>query len=51
MSVMTQTYFIIIDRGISVPGHVKEVADGLNAVDKHYIAIDVQGSTSWVSQI
>ena len=37
MSVMSQTYSIIIDRGISAPGHGKEVVDGLNAVDKRYI--------------
>ena len=53
MSVMSQTYSIIIDRGISAPGHGKEVVDGLNAVDKRYIyiLIGVQDSTSWVSQI
>ena len=28
MSVMSQTYSIIINRGISAPGHGKEVADG-----------------------
>ena len=27
----------MIDRGISAPGHVKEVVDGLNAIDKRYI--------------
>ena len=37
MSVMSQTYSIIIDRGISAPGHGKEVVYGLNAVDKRYI--------------
>ena len=39
MSVMSQTYSIIIDQGISAPGHRKEVVDGLNAVDKRYIYI------------
>ena len=34
---MSQTYSIIIDWGISAPGHGKEVVDGLNAVDKLYI--------------
>ena len=34
MSVMSQCYSIIIDRGISAPVHGKEVVDGLNAVDK-----------------
>ena len=51
MSVMSQTDSIVIDRGISAPGNGKEVVDGINAVDKRYISIDVQGSTSWVSQI
>ena len=37
MSGMSQTYSLIIDRGISAPGHGKEVVDGLNAVDKRYI--------------
>ena len=34
---MSQCYSIIIDRGISAPGHGKGVVDGLNAVDKRYI--------------
>ena len=34
---MNQCYSIIIDQSISVPGHGKEVLDGLNAADKHYI--------------
>ena len=37
MSVMPQCYSVIIDWGISAPGHGKEVVDGLNAVDKRYI--------------
>ena len=37
MSVMSQCYSIIIDRGISSPGHDKEVLNGLNDVDKSYI--------------
>ena len=37
MPVMSHTYSIIIDQGISAPGHGKEVVDGLNAVGKHYI--------------
>ena len=32
MSVMSQTYFKIIDCGISAPGHGKEVVDGINVV-------------------
>ena len=37
MSVMSQCYSIIIDRGISSPGHGKEVVDGLNDIEKCYI--------------
>ena len=37
MSVMSQTYSIIIDRCLRAPGHGKEVVDGLNDVDKRYI--------------
>ena len=37
MSVMSQCYSVIIDCGISVPRHGKEVVDGLNSVDKCYI--------------
>ena len=40
MSVMSQTYSIIIDHGISAPGYGKEVADGLNSVDNRYIYIN-----------
>ena len=36
MSVMSQCCSIIIDWGISAPGHGKEVAYGLNAVGKRY---------------
>ena len=37
VSIMSQCYSIIIDRGISSPGHGKEVVDGLNEIDKCYI--------------
>ena len=37
MSVISQTYSLIIDWGISEPGHGKEVVDGLNDVNKRYI--------------
>ena len=33
---MSHCYSITIDRGISAPGHGKEVVDRLNAVDKLY---------------
>ena len=55
MSVISQTYSIIIDRGISAPGHGKEVVDGLNAVDKRYIyqlmsKVQLPGSVRFDSQ-
>ena len=37
MSVMSQCYSVLIDRGVSAPGNGKEVVDGLNDVDKRYI--------------
>ena len=37
MSVMSQCYSLIIDRGISAPRHGKEVVYGINVVDKRYI--------------
>ena len=30
-------FYIIIDRGISAPGHGREVLDGLNAIEKRFI--------------
>ena len=56
MSVISQTYSIIIDRGISAPWHGKEVVDGLNAVDKRYIyqlmsKVQLPGSIKFDSQI
>ena len=37
MSVMSKCYSVIIDRGISGPGHGKEAVYGLSDVDKWYI--------------
>ena len=53
---MSQTYSIIIDHGISAPGHGKEVVDGLNAFDKRYIyqlmsKVQLPGSVRFYSQI
>ena len=33
----SQCFPIIIDRGISAPGYVKEVVDGINSIEKRYI--------------
>ena len=55
-SVMSQCYSIIFDRGISAPGHGKEVVDGLNYVYKRYIyqlmsTVKLPGSNIFDSQI
>ena len=56
MSSIYQCYFIIIDWGISAPGHDKKVVDGINDVDKSYIyklmsTIKLPGSIIFDSQI
>ena len=37
LSVVSQCYSIITDRGICAPEHGKEVVDGLNDADKRFI--------------
>ena len=37
MSVLSQRHLIIIDRGISAPGHGKYMVDGLNVIYKRYM--------------
>ena len=37
MSVMSQCYYVVVDKVISAPGHGKEVLDGINAIDARYI--------------
>ena len=56
MSVMSQTYSIIIDHDISALGHGKGVVDGINAVYKRYIyqlmsKVQLTGSVRFYSQI
>ena len=53
---MSQCYSIIIDRGISTHGHVKEVVDILNACDKRCIyqlmsTVQLPGSNIFYSQM
>ena len=53
---MSKTYSLIIDRGISAPGHGKEVVDGFTAVDKCYkyqlmSKVQLPGSIIFDSQI
>ena len=53
---MSQCHSILIDRGISAPGHGKEVVDGINAIYKRYIYqlmsnVQLPGSKTFDSQI
>ena len=53
---MSKCYSVIIDIGISAPGHGKEVVDGLNAIDKRYIYqlmsnVQLSGPTLYDSHI
>ena len=56
MSFISQCYSVIIDQGISAPGHGKEVVDGLNDIDKRYIYqlmsnVQLTGSKRFYSQM
>ena len=56
MSVLSQRHSIIFDRGISAPGHGKEVVHGINAIEKRYIYklmsnVQLPGSKTFYSQI
>ena len=56
MPVLSQCHSIIIDRGISAPGHGKEVVDGINAIYKLYMYqlisnVQLTGSKTFDSQI
>mmetsp|Transcript_39227 Transcript_39227/g.95297 ORF Transcript_39227/g.95297 Transcript_39227/m.95297 type:complete len:477 (-) Transcript_39227:173-1603(-) len=42
LSLLACTYSITIDRAIGAPGHGKEVVDGLNAVDKRYLTVNMR---------
>ena len=37
MTVLSSSYGIIMDRAMNAPGHGKNVVDGLNATEKHYL--------------
>ena len=37
MTVLSYSYGIIMDLAINVPGHGKNVIDGLNATEKSYL--------------
>ena len=35
LSMLSQSYYVIIDRGVSATGHVRYVVDGLNTTEKY----------------
>ena len=37
MSILSQVVFVIIDRGISAPGHGRELVEVLNAIEKRFL--------------
>ena len=37
MSMLSQAFSVIIDHGISAPGHGREVVDSLNAIEKVFL--------------
>ena len=56
MLVMPQFYSVIFDLGISVPGHGKEVVDGLISIENRYIYqlmsnVKLSGSKQFDSKI
>ena len=56
MSVLSQRHSIIFDRGISAPGHGKEVVDSINVIYKRYMyqlmsTVQLPGSNRFENQI
>ena len=56
MSVLSQSHSIIVDRGISPPGHDKYVVDGIRVIANHHMYqlmsnVKLPGSTTFGSQI
>ena len=41
---LAMRYRCVIDRSIKAPGHGKDLVDGLNAVDKNFIAVKLQST-------
>ena len=44
---LLQSYNIIIERGVSAPGHDKEVVDGLNTTFKGFFSVNINCATNW----
>ena len=38
MSMLSQAFYVIVDRGISAPENGREVVDGLNAIGKSFLS-------------
>ena len=39
LSILSHSYYIIIDCGVFIPGHVQDGAYGLNATDNNFVPI------------
>ena len=37
MTILSKAFSVIIDRGVSAPGHGRKLVDGLNAIDKRFL--------------
>ena len=56
MSMLSKAFSVIIDRGISEPGHSREVLYSLNAIDKRFILqlmpnVQLPGAKSYDTQM
>ena len=56
MSLWSQDFSVIIDRGISAPGHAREVVDGLKVIDKRFIyqlmsTVQLSGAKSYETKM
>ena len=56
MSILSQTFSVIIDHSISAPEHGRKVLDGLNATEKRFIfqsisTVQLLGAKGYYTQI
>ena len=56
MSMLSQAFSVIIDLGISAPGHNRELVDGLNRIDKMFLLqlmsyVQLPGGKSYDTQV
>ena len=46
ISMLSQVFSVIIDRGISAPGHGREVSNGPDTTEKRFLPINFNCSTN-----